>query len=242
MKLEGRVALVTGASGGIGQAISRALSDAGAHVAVHYLQAADKALALAESIGGEAVGFDVRDGGAVTHAVTELARRHGHLDIVVNNAGRLSDAPLAMLDDASWTEVVDTNLGGCFRVCRAAARPMMVQKGGAIINIASVAGIRSSPLQANYSAAKAGMLGLSRTLARELGPRGIRVNCVVPGLIAAGMTQRTSHRHLDALIEHIPIGRMGTADEVAAAVVFLASDDASYIYGAELVVDGGMSL
>ncbi|MCB9684860.1 MAG: SDR family oxidoreductase [Alphaproteobacteria bacterium] len=241
-----RTALVTGASGGLGSAIARALVADGYRVVAHHRRNAAAVEALCEELraaGGEveAVSFDLRDPTAVSDAVRAIVKTHGRLDVLVNNAGRVDDGPFLMMDERSFTDVVDTNLGGTFRLCRAAARAMMSRKEGVIVNVASVAGLRASPYQANYSAAKAGMLGLTRTLARELGPNGIRVNAVVPGLIDAGMGARADRRHTDALVERIPLGSPGTAEDVAHAVSFLVSDRARYVTGAELVVDGGLS-
>ncbi|MCO4746703.1 MAG: 3-oxoacyl-ACP reductase FabG [Proteobacteria bacterium] len=235
------IALVTGATGGLGPAIARALSADGATVYVHFRRNEAAATALcAELDGAEPIGFDVRDSQAVQAAIRTITDAHGQLDLLVNNAGVVADGPMAMLDDASLTDVIDTNLTGTFKVCRAAARAMMGKRSGCIINISSVAGIRASPYQANYSAAKAGLLGLSRTMARELGSKGIRVNTVIPGLIRAGMGARVDQRHADAVLERVPLGTLGEAEDVAAAVVFLASDGARYISGAELTVDGGL--
>lgn len=241
-----RIALVTGASGGLGSAIAQALAADGAVVVAHYRRNADAAEALCARIiesGGraEARAFDTRDARAVNDAIGDIVRDHGSLDVVVNNAGVLADAPFVMLSEADWVDVIDTNLNGTYRVCRAAARSMLASKRGVIVNVASVAAVRASPYQANYGAAKAGILGLSRTLARELGPKGIRVNTVLPGLILAGMGARVDRDMAQGVIGRVPLGRAGQADEVAAAVVFLASDAAAYISGAELTVDGGLA-
>lgn len=240
------IALVTGATGGLGQAIAAGLAARGATVLVHYRRNGDVAAVLCESIresGGtaEVVTFDLRDAEAIGEAFAAIRKDHGQLDILVNNAGIVADGPFVLLDDGGWNDVIDTNLGGTFRVCRAAARLMMARKRGVIVNVSSVAGLRASPYQANYSAAKAGILGLTRTMARELGPNGIRVNAVIPGLILSGMGERMDQRLADAVIERIPLAHPGQAEDVAAAVVFLASSAAKYITGAELTVDGGLS-
>jgi len=241
-----RITLVTGASGGLGQAIARRLAADGDIVLVHCRRNLAGAEVVRESIlaaGGQAhvVAFDTRDAAAVTQAVGEIVQTHGSLDVVVNNAGTLSDGAFAMLSEDDWDRVITTNLGGTYRVCRAAARVMMGQGRGVIVNVSSVAAVRASPYQANYAASKAGIVGLSRTLARELGPRGVRVNTVLPGLILAGMGARVDRRHAEPVIAQVPLGRAGQAEEVAHAVAFLASDAASYVHGAELLVDGGLA-
>jgi len=247
MSLTDRIALVTGAARGIGRSTALALAAQEALVVVHYRRseaAALQVVAEIEAAGGQATlsCFDVRDSDAVRKGVKAIFAEHSRIDILVNNAGVVLDSPLMLLDDDAWHDVLETNLAGAFRVCRSVVRPMLVAKRGVIINIGSVAGSRASPGQANYSAAKAGLVGMSRTLARELAGRGVRVNCVIPGVIETGMALRTDRRRIDEVRSRIPCGRTGFAEEVAAAVVFLASDAASYIYGAELVVDGGLSL
>lgn len=239
--LQGKIALVTGSTGGLGRAIARALAAEGAVVIAQYRRNEKAAQALCAEISGHPLALDLRDAEAVGDAVRDVVDRHGQLDVLVNNAGVAVDAPFAMLDESAWADVIDTNLTGTWRMCRAAARAMLGKRRGSIVNVGSVAGLRASPYQANYSAAKAGMLGLSRTLARELGPKGIRVNTVLPGLIDAGMGERADRRLVQRILDQTPLGRSGTAEEVAAAVVFLASDAATYVSGAELTVDGGLA-
>lgn len=241
-----RVALLTGASGGLGQAIATSLAGPNTHLVLQYRRSVDAVRALAERLdeaghSHEILQLDIRDAAAVDAAFADLRRHHRRLDLLVHNAGVVSDAPFVMLDEGAWNDVIETNLTGAYRICRAAARLMMAQRRGTILTVASVAGLRASPYQANYSAAKAGLLGLTRTLARELGPRGIRVNAVIPGLIEAGMGARVDRRMAQAVLDRVPLGRAGTAEEVAAAIAFLASDAAAYIHGAELTVDGGLS-
>lgn len=244
--MNGRIVLVTGASRGLGRAMAVDLGRRGAHVVVHHRRNEALAQQTCEAVvaaGGtaEPLRFDLRDGAEVRAAIDGLVAAHGRVDGLVHNAAVVSDAPFAMLDEAAWSDVIDTNLNGAFRVTRAVIRPMLARRSGAIVLVGSVAGQQGSPTQAAYSAAKAGLAGLCRTLAREVGPRGVRVNCLVPGLIDAGMTQRTDRRAVQQTAEHIPLGRLGRAEEVAQVATFLVSDAASYVHGALWTVDGGLT-
>jgi 3-oxoacyl-[acyl-carrier protein] reductase len=245
--LEGRTAIVTGASRGLGRAMAVDLARAGAFVYAAFRQRADGAEAtLAEAAaaggGGATLALDVTDPAAVADTFRRVLDERGRLDVLVNNAGVSRDGFLATMPDDDWDEVIAVNLGGTMRCCRAAARPMIRQGHGAIVNVASVAGLHASPGQANYAASKGGVVALTRTLAAELAPRGVRVNAVVPGLIKAGMTHGLDRRVADERRGRIPLGRLGEADEVARVVTFLASDAAAYIVGQALVVDGGLTL
>ena len=238
-----QVALVTGASRGIGQAIARTLAAAG--MAVIGSATTD---AGAEAIGQALAGFDgcrgirldVNDGAAVEAAIDAIVAAGGGLHVLVNNAGITRDALAMRMKDEAWDAVLDTNLKAVFRCCRAAIRPMMKQRFGRIVNITSVVGASGNAGQANYAAAKAGVAGMTRALARELGSRNITVNCVAPGFIATDMTEVLPEAQKAALLAQIPLGRLGQADEIAAAVEFLASARAGYITGTELHVNGGM--
>ena len=240
----GRRVLITGASRGLGRDVAVAFAREGAYVGVGYHAHPAEArttLAAVEGAGGsgEAIGFDVRDPAAVDSALNGFAR--GGLDVLVNSAATLHDAWAATLAQAEWQQVVDVNLTGTFNCCRAAARVMLVRKAGVIVNVASVAGFRAAPGQASYAASKGGVLALTATLAAELAPRGIRVNAVVPGLLSTGMGRRLDRDVAERLRGHIPLGRFGAGDDVARAVLFLASEDAGYVVGHSLVVDGGLS-
>ena len=239
-----QIALVTGASRGIGRAIALKLAADGFKVvgtATSEAGAAGITEALAPH-GGEGLVLNVTDGAALDAAIDGIVKRHGGLHVLVNNAGITRDTLSMRMKDEDWDAVHDTNLKAVFRACRAATRPMMKQRFGRIINITSVVGAIGNAGQANYAAAKAGVAGLSRALARELGARGITVNCVAPGFIATDMTEVLPEAAKAALLAQIPLGRLGQADEVAAAVAFLASAGAGYVTGTELHVNGGMAM
>jgi 3-oxoacyl-[acyl-carrier protein] reductase len=240
--LNGQVALVTGASRGIGRAIAAALAGRGVAVigtATGHAGAAAVSDALASS-GGRGIVLDVNDGAAVEGAVDAIVKQYGALHILVNNAGITRDTLALRMKDADWDAVLDTDLKAVFRTCRAVMRTMMKQRYGRIVNITSVVGASGNPGQANYAAAKAGVAGMTRALARELGSRGVTVNCVAPGFIATDMTESLAEAQKAALLAQIPVGRLGTPQEVADAVLFLAGPAAAYITGTELHVNGGM--
>jgi 3-oxoacyl-[acyl-carrier protein] reductase len=241
--LAGQAALVTGASRGIGRAIALALAQQGVRVTGTATtpagaQAIAQALAAYEGCAG--IVLDVNDAAGVEAAVDAVVKRHGAIHILVNNAGITRDTLAMRMKDEDWDAVLDTNLKAVFRASRAVMRPMMKQRYGRIVNITSVVGASGNAGQANYAAAKAGVAGMTRSLARELGSRGITVNCVAPGFIATDMTDALPQAHKDALLQQIPLARLGTPAEVAAAVVFLASPQAGYVTGTELHVNGGM--
>ena len=239
---ETRVALVTGASRGIGQAIALRLASEGMRV-IGTATTAAGAAAIGEALaanGGSGIVLDVTDGEAIGAAVDAVVRDHGGLHVLVNNAGITRDMLSMRMKDDDWHAVLATNLTGVFRACRAALRPMMRQRWGRIVNITSVVGASGNPGQANYAAAKAGVAGMTRSLAREVASRGITVNCVAPGFIETDMTKSLAEAQTAALLATIPAGRLGQAAEVAHAVAFLASAHAGYITGTELHVNGGM--
>ena len=242
--LQQQIALVTGASRGIGQAIALALGAAGATVigtATSDAGADGITAALAEKdIVGRGLKLDVADAESVAACIKQVGEEFGAPDILVNNAGITRDTLLMMMKDEQWDEIINTNLGSVFRMSKAVLRPMMKKRAGRIINISSVVGATGNPGQTNYAAAKAGLVGFGKSLAREIGSRGITVNTVAPGFIDTDMTRELAAEQRDALTGQIPLGRLGSAEEVAAAVVFLASPAAAYITGETIHVNGGM--
>jgi 3-oxoacyl-[acyl-carrier protein] reductase len=239
--LMGRIALVTGGSRGIGRAIADQLHAAGAGVAI-LDRDAERAVITAREIGDDVCAMiaDVRNDDQVLSALTTVEESCGPIDILVNNAGVTKDGLLARMSDADWDTVLDVNLTGAFRLTRAVARGMMKRRWGRIINISSVVGIMGNAGQANYAASKAGLIGFTKAVARELASRNVLVNAIAPGFIDTDMTRALTEAQRDALRAQIPLGRLGQAVDVARAVVFLASDHADYITGQVLVVDGGM--
>lgn len=239
-----RVALVTGASRGIGRAIALALADQGYFVigtatSEGGAQAISKALSDG-SLAGKGARLNVTEPGACEALIADTVKAHGRLDVLVNNAGITRDNLALRMKDDEWQDVIDTNLTAAFRLDRAALKPMLKARWGRIIHITSVVGTSGNPGQMNYAASKAGLGGLSRSLAREVGSRGITVNCIAPGFIQTDMTDALSEDQVEALVDQIPLQRLGTASDIAASVVFLCSEGASYITGTTLHVNGGM--
>ena len=245
MLLDGKCALVTGASRGIGRAVALKLASEGAKVALNFAgneAAANEVRQEIEAMGGQAilVKADVADEAAVQDMVQKTADAFGRIDILVNNAGITRDGLLARMKEEDWDAVLSTNIKGVFLTTKAVAKLMMKQRAGRIVNMASVVGVSGNAGQANYSAAKAGVIGFTKTIARELASRGVTANAVAPGFIATDMTSVLSDKAKEAALTGIPLGRMGTPEDVAAAVLFLVSDQSSYITGQVLHVDGGM--
>lgn len=244
--LTGKVALVTGASRGIGAAVAVELAARGAAVAVNYAgseSAAAEVVARIEQAGGVARAFcaNVSDAAACTALVESVIEQMGGLDIVVNNAGITRDGLLVRMSDEDWSSVIGTNLGGVFAVTRAAAKHLMRQRAGSIINVASVIGLVGNAGQANYAAAKAGVIGLTKSVAKELAARGVRANVVAPGFIETDMTASLPEAVREAARGEIALGRFGSPEDVARCVAFLAGDEAAYITGQVIAVDGGMT-
>jgi 3-oxoacyl-[acyl-carrier protein] reductase len=235
------IALVTGATRGIGAAIAARLVEAG-HFVVGTATSLDGAAKIQAALGenGQGVVLNVTDAAACEALVNDIVKERGGLHVLVNNAGITRDTLALRLKDEDWDAVLDTNLKSVFRLCRFAIKPMMKQRSGRIVSITSVVGASGNAGQANYAAAKAGLAGMSRALAREVGSRGITVNCVAPGFIATDMTAVLPEAQQQALLAQIPLGRLGDAREVAEAVAFLASPNGGYVTGSELHVNGGM--
>ncbi|MEM6672893.1 MAG: 3-oxoacyl-[acyl-carrier-protein] reductase [Planctomycetota bacterium] len=244
--LAGRCALVTGASRGIGRAIAEALAAEGARVAcvASRIENAEPAAAACAALteGAKAYGVDVSDHASVAELVKEVGAEFGGIDVLVNNAGITRDQLLLRMGEDDFDRVIDVNLKGTWNFIKAATRPLMKSKGGRIINIASVVGVTGNAGQANYAASKAGVIGLTKSAAKELAGRGVTVNAVAPGFIATDMTADIPENERSKLTGAIPLGRMGSADEIAAAALFLAGPSGAYITGQTLVVDGGLSL
>jgi len=236
--LEGKRALVTGASRGIGRAIAVELARAGAEVVVGYRTGKDEAGEVANEIGGRAVQADVSDPDDAARLVEEA----GELDVLVNNAGITRDGLLARMPDEDWRAVLETNLSSVFYTCRATARSMMRKRSGSIVNLSSIVGVHGNPGQANYGAAKAGIIGFTKSLARELGGRGVRANVVAPGYVHTRLTDVLPDGLKQQMVEATPLGRIGSPEDVASAVRFLCSDEAAFITGEVLLVDGGLGI
>jgi 3-oxoacyl-[acyl-carrier protein] reductase len=236
--LDGKTALVTGGSRGIGAAIARELSRAGANVVVGYRSGADEAEAIAGEIGGRAVRADV----AVADEAKRIVDEAGELDILVNNAGITRDGVLARMTDEDWRSVLEANLNSTFYTCRAASRGMMKRRSGAIVNLSSIVGLHGNWGQTNYAASKGGIVAFTKSLAQELGSRGIRANVVAPGYIKTRLTDAIPEEAKTQMLGLTPLGRFGDPEDVARAVRFLCSDDAAFITGAVLVVGGGLGM
>ena len=236
--LEGKVALVTGGSKGIGRAIALELGAAGASVVVGYRTGQDEAEAVAAEVGGRAIAADVSDAASAA-ALVEAA---GDLDILVNNAGLTRDGLIARMSDDDWDTVIGTNLSSVFYTCRAVARPMMKRRGGAIVNVSSIVGVHGNAGQTNYAASKAGIIGFTKSLARELGSRGVRANVVAPGYVKTQLTDVLPVEATTAMLGATPLGRPGEPEDIAGAVRYLCSDAAAFVTGAVLLVDGGLGM
>lgn len=241
--LKGKGALITGASGGIGAAIARALHGAGAEVALTGTRVEPlNALAAELGVGAHVLPCNLSDDAAVAALLKDAASAMGRVDILVNNAGITRDGLMLRMSDADWADVLDVNLTVPMKLSRAALRGMMKARWGRIVNISSIVGQTGNPGQANYAAAKAGMVAMSKSIASEVATRGITVNCIAPGFITTAMTEKLTEAQAEDILSGVPIGRMGDAREIAAAALYLASDEAGYVTGATLHVNGGMTM
>jgi 3-oxoacyl-[acyl-carrier protein] reductase len=236
--LEGRTALVTGGSRGIGRAIALELARAGAAVVIGYRSGAEEAEAIATEVGGRAVQADLSS----AEEAQRLVDQAGDIDILVNNAGLTRDGLLARMSDEDWHEVIETNLSSVFYTCRAVTRPMMKKRSGSIVNVSSIVGVHGNWGQTNYGASKAGIIGFTKSLARELGSRGVRANVVAPGYVTTRLTGVLPDNAKALVLQNTPLGRLGDPADVAGAVRFLCSDEASFITGDVLLVDGGLGM
>lgn len=240
--LEGKVALVTGGARGIGAAVSRELAAAGARVAVNYRSGAGPAEALAAEIGGIALQADVSVVAEAASLVERVEAELGPVDVLVNNAGITRDTLIVRMSDEEWAEVIATNLNGVFHTCRAVARGMLKRRAGAIVNLTSVVGLHGNAGQTNYAASKAGIIGFTKSLAKELGGRGVRVNAVAPGYIQTELTDVLPDELKQLILQQTPLARLGEPGDVAGAVRFLCSDAARFVTGEVLLVDGGLGM
>ena len=236
--LEGKSALVTGASRGIGAAIAEELARAGAAVVLGYRSGKEEAEELAGRIGGRAIQADVSDPDEAKRLVGEA----GELDVLVNNAGLTRDGLLARMSDEDWRDVIETNLSSIFYTCRAVTRSMMRRRAGAIVNVSSIVGLHGNWGQTNYAASKAGIVGFTKSLAKELGSRNVRANVVAPGYVTTRLTEVLPEEATKAMLENTALGRLGEPGDVAGSVRFLCSDEAAFITGAVLLVDGGLGM
>jgi 3-oxoacyl-[acyl-carrier protein] reductase len=236
--LEGKTALVTGASRGIGRAIAVELAGAGASVVVGYRSGREEGETLAQELGGRAIQADVSQPEDAARLVSEA----GDLDILVNNAGLTRDGVLARMSDDDWRAVIETNLSSVFYTCRAVTRGMMKRRSGSIVNVSSIVGVRGNWGQSNYSASKAGIIGFTKSLAQELGSRGVRANVVAPGYVKTQLTEVIPDDAKTKMLDLTPLGRFGEPEDVAGAVRFLCSDEAAFITGGVLLVDGGLGM
>jgi 3-oxoacyl-[acyl-carrier protein] reductase len=236
------VALVTGGSRGIGAEVARELARAGARVAVNYRSSQDTAQEIAREIGGVAFEGDVADPEQAKTLIEAVEGELGDIDVLVNNAGITRDTLIARMSDEEWREVISTNLDGVFHTCRAVARKMLRRRSGAIVNMTSFVGVHGNPGQTNYAASKGGIIGFTKALAKELGPRGVRANAIAPGYIETELTENLPEEWRGFLLQATPLGRLGAPRDVASAVRFLSSDEAGFVTGEVLLVDGGLGM